>query len=693
MGDKGGVASLPQATSQPSEKEPETGVEAAASAPATQDGMDEDRPGEASGSDYMDEDEEDSVLQKDIQAQIDAEIEDDRSGRLRGSDEMEAQGTPRGTGGKEQAGDSNANANGAHATTAATSAGPAQDAPTESSGIYSVYDTPPNVARVRQLMFEVRDPIELSVEEFDKYWPYIDNVWLKKRAYTSGLSSTSTYRCRLCQLRVRPSRAGPPEEGKKPRNHPVRERGNCTMQIKVVRVEGHNSRVTITQTPSSGRTHTHDLDNIDKIKRNSGIMELARKESVKGYLPSSIFAKFTEEPEKLLATGGKYFTAWDVRNVYSRWRWQNPDVTLRPHEGYKYVHGFGIVKSSEDVTKRAYPVNKPAPPKGSATMAATASAAAPAAAAVEMAPAPQPASYLPPDALRFPQFSLDFLNPYLANLGERRPAPHVTLSYACSLDSKISLMPGTQTILSRPESKVMTHYLRSKHEAILIGVGTAMADDPSLNCRLEGAGGFGGLGKMWQPRPVIIDPHGRWPVHEESKLLKAAMSGKGKAPWIVVSPAARLETKSIELLKRCGGDYLRIVEYYQGWRLRWEAILNALASEKIRSVMIEGGGTVLSELLNPEYTNFVDSVIVTVAPTFLGRGGVNVSPDSKLDASGKPMAALTPREVTWQPLGVNMIMCGKIRVPPPAPVVGPPAAQRVNPTLSGIEEAARDASS
>ncbi|KAJ5090422.1 2-5-diamino-6-ribosylamino-4(3H)-pyrimidinone 5'-phosphate reductase [Penicillium argentinense] len=114
------------------------------------------------------------------------------------------------------------------------------------------------------------------------------------------------------------------------------------------------------------------------------------------------------------------------------------------------------------------------------------------------------------------------------------------------------------------------------------------------------------------------------------------------------------------MLKGYGGDFLRIVEYNQNWRLRWEAVLQALASEGIRSVMIEGGGSVLSELLNPEYTNFIDSIIVTVAPTYLGRGGVGVSPDSKLDQEGNPHAALNPREVKWTPLGQNVIMCGKI---------------------------------
>jgi 2,5-diamino-6-(ribosylamino)-4(3H)-pyrimidinone 5'-phosphate reductase len=154
-------------------------------------------------------------------------------------------------------------------------------------------------------------------------------------------------------------------------------------------------------------------------------------------------------------------------------------------------------------------------------------------------------------------------------------------------------------------------------------------------------------------------------------MLRTAVDGKGKAPWVVVSPGAQINPQTLMMLKGYGGDFLRIVEFNQHWRLRWEAIFRALASEGIKSVMIEGGGTVLSELLNPEYTSFIDSIVVTVAPTYLGRGGVNVSPDSKQDPGGAPNAALNPREVKWMPLGQNVIMCGKIR-----PSARPEEAQR-----------------
>ncbi|PGH17554.1 hypothetical protein AJ79_01154 [Helicocarpus griseus UAMH5409] len=564
----------------------------------------------------------DSRLQNDIAAQVEA----DDDGEDQSAEPASSENKP----------DSAAAAAGAESEIPPAPAGPAY---------YSLFNNPPNLPLIRQVLFELKDPVEMSVDEFNTYWPFIDNVWVRQRSNASkgGLTTTDYYMCRLRRNTVRPTQPRPLPEGKKPRKKMVREGNQCNVQMKVVKFEGAFSSVTITRTPGSARTHSHDLDHIDKVKRNSALMDFCRKEAEKGYLPSSIYAKFREEPNKLQAAGGKYFSVTDVRNVSAKWRALHPNVKLREHEGYHYQQGHGIMRIHGPTLEF---------PNGTA--------------------APQPDSeqlQLPPNTLPFPDYSVEFLQPYLPKHEDGRKFPFVTLTYATSMDSKISLFPGVQTALSGPESKVMTHYLRSQHDAILIGVGTAMADNPGLNCRLHGAGGFGGLGKMWQPRPIIVDPTGRWPADPGCRLLKTAKEGKGKAPWVVVSPGANIQPAKVLALKSHGGDYLRIVEYNQSWRLRWEAILRALGTEGIHSVMIEGGATVISELLNPEYLDFVDSLVVTVAPTFLGRAGVSVSPDSKKDATGKPINALNPRNIKWQPLGQDVVMCGKIRIPPPPPIL------------------------
>lgn len=523
---------------------------------------------------------------------------------------------------------------------------------------YSLFDNPPNLRRIRQLLFELKDPTEISLEEYERYWPFIDNVWVKQRSNSTkdGHMTTDYYMCRLRRPTCKSSQMRPLPEGKKPRNKAIREGSACNVQIKVVRFEGAYSTVTISRTPGSSRSHSHDLEYMDRVKRNSGLLEFARREASKGYLPSSIFAKFREEPDKLYDAGGKFFNITDVRNISAKWRSMYPTASLKTHEGYSYQPGYGVVRLHDR------------PPLPQQALSSNQSDKR------ENNPP------LPPDTLHFPTFDLSFLDPYLPQNDAKRPFPHVTLTYASSLDAKISLMPGTQTLLSGPDSKLMTHYLRSRHDALIIGVGTALADDPGLNCRLAGAGAFGGLGRAWQPRPIIIDPTARWPGSPDCRLLQTARTGKGKAPWVVVSPGAQVPPERLVTLKNHGGDYLRIVEYNPSWRLRWEGVLRALATEGIHSVMVEGGGVVLSELLNPEYGSLVDSLIVTIAPTYLGNNGVSVSPDSKTDATGRPVNALCPTDVKWQPLGGDIVMCGKTRIPEGGPMLGgvgmvAPAAQ------------------
>lgn len=265
------------------------------------------------------------------------------------------------------------------------------------------------------------------------------------------------------------------------------------------------------------------------------------------------------------------------------------------------------------------------------------------------------------DTLYFSESSSLQIDPYLPDTSLDKPAsrfnrPHVTLTFATSLDSQLSLAPGVQTALSGPESKAMTHYLRSKHDAILIGVGTAEADNPSLNCRIAGVGGYGGEGLQGQPRPIVIDPRGRWQFTEESKVLRLAGQGKGRAPWVFTK--ARLDEERMRVLEGVGGRVVVVgQEGISEGRISWGYVLSVLDSEGIGSVMIEGGGAVINDLLAPENTDLIDTVIVTIAPTWLGKGGVQVCPDERVEGGARlPVARLAT--VKWVPLGDDVVLCG-----------------------------------
>ncbi|KAI9793139.1 MAG: 2,5-diamino-6-(ribosylamino)-4(3H)-pyrimidinone 5'-phosphate reductase [Piccolia ochrophora] len=156
----------------------------------------------------------------------------------------------------------------------------------------------------------------------------------------------------------------------------------------------------------------------------------------------------------------------------------------------------------------------------------------------------------PHSTLTYDPSHRDFLTPYLTPKSPARIAPHVTLTYASSLDGLLSVRPGESTALSSPLTKAMTHYLRSQHTAILVGAGTAIADDPGLNCRLVGTE------LSSQPRPIVLDPRGRWDVGMESRVVSTARKGRGKGVWVIVGDGVEYDEERKEVLERCGGRVL-----------------------------------------------------------------------------------------------------------------------------------------
>lgn len=257
--------------------------------------------------------------------------------------------------------------------------------------------------------------------------------------------------------------------------------------------------------------------------------------------------------------------------------------------------------------------------------------------------------------------------------------PFTTLTYAQSLDSQLALAPGVRTLLSGPESKAMTHFIRSRHDAILVGVGTAVADDPGLNCRLESAGNL-----QHHPRPVVVDPGARWAVSEGSKVVQLAREGKGKGPWVLYAAAAAagaegagtevvVDKERRRVVESVGGRYIPVPMTRRTAKtdssdatkragLAWESTLAVLREQGVESLMVEGGGRVINDLLElaNNGVDIVDSVIVTIAPVWLGSGGVTVAPDRPVDGQGKGVPGPRLGDVRWVQMGEDMVLCGKV---------------------------------
>ena len=220
----------------------------------------------------------------------------------------------------------------------------------------------------------------------------------------------------------------------------------------------------------------------------------------------------------------------------------------------------------------------------------------------------------------------------------------------------VSLQPGARTVLSGQESKAMTHYLRSRHAGILVGVGTAKADNPGLNSRYS-EDGRNPVGLERQPLPFILDPSGRWNVEDTLKLFSLAQSGQGKPPSWIVSDG-KIHGGALSKVQEAKG-YVLGAGVYQGLEkgVDWDTVLRRLKNIGVESVMIEGGGRVIKDLLMGRNQKFISSVIVTIAPTYLGAGGVDVAPQRSIETQNE----VKLRDVKWLPLGQDVVMAGFIK--------------------------------
>jgi len=172
----------------------------------------------------------------------------------------------------------------------------------------------------------------------------------------------------------------------------------------------------------------------------------------------------------------------------------------------------------------------------------------------------------------------------------------VTLSYAQSLDGSITACRGVPLSLSGRESLKLWHRLRVYHDAILVGIGTVLADDPQLNVRLVTGN---------DPQPVILDTKLRFP-------LRALALNSSKPPWIVTTK--KCDSKKQKKLESKGARVVRLEATKRGW-VNLVSLLEYLAKQKINSLMVEGGARVITSFLQEQ---LIDRFVLTITPFFIG---------------------------------------------------------------------------
>jgi GTP cyclohydrolase II len=183
--------------------------------------------------------------------------------------------------------------------------------------------------------------------------------------------------------------------------------------------------------------------------------------------------------------------------------------------------------------------------------------------------------------------------------------PFITICFAQSLDGSIAARRGARTQISGPESAQITHILRANHDAILIGIGTLLADDPQLTVRLvEGD----------NPIPVILDSKLRIP--SDSYLARS------NPPWIATTE--QCDQQRAQNLEMLGAKVFYLPMDEDGF-VQLPALMETLHQERIRRIMIEGGARVLGSFLGAQ---LVDFVVITISPLFLGGLAAVEFPDS-----------------------------------------------------------------
>lgn len=196
----------------------------------------------------------------------------------------------------------------------------------------------------------------------------------------------------------------------------------------------------------------------------------------------------------------------------------------------------------------------------------------------------------------------------------QRDRPFVLISYAQSIDGSIATLDRRPIQLSGPASAVLTHRLRSLFDAILVGIGTVLADDPRLDVRLV-------PGK--NPQPVVLDTHLRIPA--ESRLLQRPDCQS----WLASSEAAS-ETRAAALM-RTGATILACPLDGHG-QIDIRQLMHILQGRGIYSLMVEGGARVITSFIN---AGLVDLFIITISPALIGGlrvvEGRNESPLSRVN--------------------------------------------------------------
>jgi diaminohydroxyphosphoribosylaminopyrimidine deaminase/5-amino-6-(5-phosphoribosylamino)uracil reductase len=191
--------------------------------------------------------------------------------------------------------------------------------------------------------------------------------------------------------------------------------------------------------------------------------------------------------------------------------------------------------------------------------------------------------------------------------------PHVLMKLAVSADGKAGLVGRRPIPITGEPARARVHALRAMSDAVMTGIGTALADDPLLTCRLPGM-------TERSPVRVVLDSALRLPLY--SRLVATIQD----APlWVMAGGPGEREAA----LQQRGAEVLRVAS--AGGRLDLSAVLGVLAERGITRLMVETGPTLAAAFLGAD---LVDEAVLLRAAVSIGADGIDA-------LEGLPLEALT----------------------------------------------------
>ena len=223
--------------------------------------------------------------------------------------------------------------------------------------------------------------------------------------------------------------------------------------------------------------------------------------------------------------------------------------------------------------------------------------------------------------------------------------PHVALKLALSLDGRIATRSGASKWVTGPEARAKVQELRARHDAVAVGIGTALADDPRLTVRDTSL-----LPGGRHPVRVVFDSRLRVPLN--SRLVQTS---REIATWILAGNDAPEPAE--QALVDAGCAVVRVPNSAEG-RVDVGAALRVLASQGIVSLLVEGGAELAGSLLA---TRLADELHAFIAPILLGPRGR----PGAVDWAGPDTPVEAPRIVDprWELCGRDAYVSGPLAFP------------------------------